>query len=204
MRPWTDGEEIRMNIKIRTRGRRCLVAVLFSMLISNAAAAGAAAQGGTVRVDTDAGPYQIIAVTGPGAQAGDLLLTVVLTTPSTGDNAWQPVVGAEVAAEFQRDGASTAPISYPLPPEQLLADSGYYERDLTTPGEGKWTVTVRANSPAGQGAASFPITVQRPPAWAGWVTWATILLPVLVVGGVFFYLWRIQRQAPAVPSSEEE
>ena len=193
-----------METGMRIRGRRCLVAVLCSLLIGNAAAPTAAAHGGTVRVDTDAGPYHIIAVTGPADQPGDLLLTVVLTTVSTGDEAWQPVVGAEVVAQFQQDGAPAAPIAYPLPPEQLLADSGYYERGVTIPGEGKWTVTVQVNSLAGPAAATFPLTWQRPPPWAGWLTWATVLLPVVVVAGVFFYLWRVQRPAPGVAPSEEE
>lgn len=114
---------------IRTPGRRCLAAVVIGLLISNTAV-GAAAHGGTVRVDTDAGPYHIIAVTGPGALAGDLLLTVVLTTLSTGDEAWQPVTGAAVAAQFEAAGGGAAPVTYPLPPEPTLADSGYYERNV--------------------------------------------------------------------------
>lgn len=193
-----------MRNRILASGRHSSVAFVLSLLLSGLGLAPAAAHGGTVRVDTDAGPYHIIVATGPGPQAADLLITVVLTTVSTGAEAWQPVTGAEVGAQFQAAGGGGAPVTYPLPPEPTLADAGYYERIVTIPGEGAWQVTVQVQGTAGAASAAFPITWQRPPPWAGWLTWATVLLPVLVVAGVFFYLWRTQRPGPPAPPAPEE
>jgi hypothetical protein len=167
-------------------------------------ASGAAAHGGTVRVDNDYGPYHLIVVTGPATQASDLLLTVVVTERRGEAVEAPPVVGATVTATFQLRDADTPPVAYTIPPEAVLADGGYYERAVTIPGDGAWQVTVAVAGPQGPVEVSFPVTRRTPPVPVEWVTWATVVLPVLVVIGVFFYLWRVQRPAPESESFDDE
>lgn len=176
--------------------RRWLLVGLIGLLVGLGAARPALAHGGQVRLDGNYGAYHLIAATGPGAQAGDLVLTVVLSTPDNGGDAVLPVLGAVVTATFTLTGtataAQTAPLIYPLPTEPTLGEFGYYERIFPSPGDGLWLVSVAVSGKAGSGAAQFPLTLQRPPAVLAnqWVQWGVLLLPILVALGVLFYLWR--------------
>jgi hypothetical protein len=187
-----------------SRMRRVGVAIIGAGVLALLLASAAAAHGGTVRVDNDYGPYHLIVVTGPAAQASDLLFTVVVTKQRGEEVEAPPIVGATVTATFQLTGGSAAPVVYPIPPEAVLADGGYYERTVTIPSDGAWQVTVAVAGPDGLVEASFPVTKRSPPVPVEWVTWATIVVPVLVVIGVFFYLWRVQRPVPAEESFDDE
>jgi hypothetical protein len=177
---------------------RWLAVVLGVLLASAGAARPAAAHGGTVRVDGEYGAYHIIAATGPGTQAGDLVLTVVLSTPDTGgDASIQPVLGATVTATFTLTGtqaAAPAPalVIVPLPTEPTLGEFGYYEHIFPSPGDGTWLVTVQVSGQDGTGEARFPLTLQRPPAVLEnqWVQWGVLIVPILIALGVLAYVWR--------------
>ena len=173
--------------------KRAGLAIIGGWALALLLGSGAAAHGGTVRLDNDYGPYHLIVVTGPSAQVTDLLLTVVVTKRRGEEVEAPPVVGATVTATFQLRDADTPPVAFPLPPEAVLADGGYYERAVTIPSDGAWQVTVVVAGPEGPVEASFPLTRRSPPVPVEWITWGTIVLPVLVVIGVFFYLWRVQR-----------
>lgn len=180
------------------------MAVGLAVLLASAGAVRpATAHGGTVRVDGDYGAYHIIAATGPGTQATDLVLTVVLSTPDTGgDAAVVPVLGATVTATFTLTGTQAAtpsdPLVVPLPTEPTLGEFGYYERIFPAPGDGQWLVTVSVAGKDGTGAASFPLTLRRPPAALQnqWVQWGLLIIPILIALGVLVYVWRRRPTSP--------
>ncbi len=178
------------------------LALLAGLLACAGLVRPAVAHGGTVRVVGDYGAFHIIAATGPGTQAGDLVLTVVLSTPDTGgDAAIQPVLGATVTATFTLTGtqavAPTAPVVVSLPTEPTLGEFGYYERIFPMPGDGTWLVAVQVSGQDGTGEARFPLTLQRPPPVLAnqWVQWGILIVPVLIALGVLAYVWR-RRPAP--------
>ena len=188
----------------RLSGRRWLAVGLAVLLAGAGAIQPAAAHGGQVRVDGDYGAYHIVAATGPGTKADDLVLTVVLSTPDTGNGASiEPVLGAVVTATFTLTGTAsvtpTAPLTYPITTEPTLGEFGYYERIFPIPGEGTWLVTVAVGGSRGTGEARFPVTLTRPPAVLTnqWVQWGLLLLPILIALGTLVYLWRGRPPAKA-------
>ncbi len=171
-----------------------LVGLLITLLLG--LGRPAAAHGGTVRLDGDYGSYHVIAATGPGTKAGDLVLTVVLSTVDKGNGtAITPILGAVVSATFTLTGTTQAPVTYALPTEPTLGEFGYYEHIVTVPGDGDWLVRLDVTSPTGTASAQFPVTLRTPPAVLqnGWVQWAILLLPILAALAVLAYLWRGRR-----------
>jgi hypothetical protein len=189
-----------------SRARRAWLGLLGVGVLALLAVAPAAAHGNTVRVDDDYGPYPLIVMTGPGATVGDLVFSVIVTSRRDGSLDTTPILGATVTTTFQLSNTQTVPVAYVLPPEPVLADSGYYEHIVTIPGDGQWAVTVDVSGPQGAARATFPVIKRTPPVSVEWITWALVLLPVLVVLVVFGYLWRAQRRAapPELLLAEEE
>jgi hypothetical protein len=188
--------------RVRQRLGRGLAALLIALLAGAGLVPSAAAHGGQVQLDGDFGAYHIIAATGPGTNADDLVLTVVLSTPDTGNGASiEPVLGATVTATFTLTGTQVAtpaaPLTVPLPTEPTLGEFGYYEHIFPMPGDGNWLVTVSVGGARGTGEASFPLTLRRPPAVLTnqWVQWGILLLPILIAVGTLLYLRRTRPTA---------
>src|SRR4051794_35977329 len=133
-----------------SRQRYWVAGLLAALLLGLGLARPAAAHGGMVRVNGDYGPYHVVVATGPSAKAGDLVLTVILSTVDKGDGtAIVPVLGAVVSATFTLTGTTQAPVTYALPTEPTLGEFGYYEHVVTVPGDGDWLVRLDVSGPAG-------------------------------------------------------
>jgi hypothetical protein len=165
------------------------VALLSSLAVSLVVPMRAHAHGGTVvALDEDTGPYHMVVVTG-STGVNRMVMTIILTTRTTGDEVSQPVVGAQLRYVVTEVRSQSVAATSPVPPEPKLEQSGYYETYITLPGERDANVSIDVAGSLGTASANFPVKGQ--PGWLQWFNsygdWV-ISLSVLALMGVFIFL----------------
>jgi len=169
-----------------------LVIYLGLVLIIEYSAAVAQAHGGGVPqlTNAEAGPYRVSVWTQPDPlQVGKAHFTVAISEPpalgAAQGEAGSPVLGAIVELHLESEN-NTNPALVGLATHESAINKLFYEADLELPAEGRWSVTVTVDGPAGSGSVSFEIEVLSANSNQLWLL-SGLGLVLLAVG------WAVQR-----------